>query len=133
LLATGQGQPKQPASQEKIAVPPLQQRTERGTYIIKLIWEPATIKAGNNTKFGVIFMDDKQNVINEVGYNFAVVDASGQLIYGKDNQLAPDGTAVQNVLFQKTGDVTVKVLITTAGSGAPSTFVESGQFDLTVQ
>ena len=133
LLAIGQGQPKQPASQEKIAVPPLQQRTERGTYIIKLIWEPATIKAGNNTKFGVIFMDDKQNVINEVGYNFAVVDASGQLIYGKDNQLAPDGTAVQNVLFQKTGDVTVKVLITTAGSGAPSTFVESGQFDLTVQ
>ena len=78
-------------------------------------------------------MDDKKNVITEVGYNFAVVDAKGQLIYGKDNQLAPDGTAVQNVIFQNPGEATVRVLITTAGSGAPSNFVESGEFGLVVQ
>lgn len=133
LLATGQGQPKQPESREEIPVPPLEQRTERGSYVIRLIWEPATIKVGNNTKFGIIFMDDKKNVITEVGYSFAVVDAKGQLIYGKDNVLASDGTAVQNVIFQNPGEVTVKVLITTAGSGAPSNFVESGQFGLVVQ
>jgi hypothetical protein len=134
LQTIGQGQPKQPVSKETIPVPPLQQRTERGTYIIKLIWEPVTIKTGNNTKFGIIFMDDKQNIVTDVGYNFAVVDSkTQQLIYGKDEQLAPDGTAVQNVVFQKPGPATVKVLITTAGSGVPSAFVESGNFDIVVQ
>ena len=43
LLATGQGQPKQPEGQEQIPVPPLELRTERGTYIISLTWEPVTI------------------------------------------------------------------------------------------
>jgi hypothetical protein len=134
LLGTGQGQPKQPESKVEIPVPPLEQRTERGTYIIRLIWEPVTIKTGNNTKFGIIFMDDKKNIVSEVGYNFAVVDSkTQQLVYGKDNQLAPDGTAVQNVVFQKPGPMTVKVLITTAGSGAVSNFVETGQFDILVQ
>jgi hypothetical protein len=135
LLATGQGQPKQPQSKETIAVPPLEQRTERGTYIIHLTWDPVVIKTGNNTKFGIIFYDDKkQNILTDVGYNFAVVDSkTQQLIYGKDDQLAPDGTAVQNVVFQKPGPATVKVLITQAGSGAASNFVESGNFDIVVQ
>ena len=134
LLATGQGQPKQPVGKETIAVPPLEQRTERGTYVIRLIWEPVVIKTGNNTKFGIIFMDDKKNIVTDVAYNFAVVDSkTQQLIYGKDEQLAPDGTAVQNVIFQKPGPATVKVLITTAGSGAASNFVESGNFDIVVQ
>ena len=133
LLATGQGQPKQPQSKEEIPKPPQEQRTERGTYYIKLIWEPITIKAGNNTKFGIIFQDDQHNIVTDVGYNFAVVDATQKLIYGKDNQLAPDGTATQTVFFQKPGPATVKVLITQAGSGAPSNFVESGNFDIVVQ
>ena len=133
LLATGQGQPAQPEGQEQIPVPPLELRTERGTYIISLTWEPVTIKPGNNTKFGMIFYDDKKNLVTGVGYNFAVVDATGQLFFAKDNQLAPDGTAIQNVAFQKPGPMTVKVLITTAGSGAVSNFVESGQFDIVVQ
>lgn len=134
LLGTGQGQPKQPESKEEIPVPPLEQRTERGTYIIRLIWEPVNITTGNNTKFGIIFMDDNNNIISQVGYNFAVVDSkTQQLIYGKDNQLAADGTAIQNVIFQKPGPATVKVLITSAGSGAPSNFVETGQFDILVQ
>ncbi|HEY7695442.1 MAG TPA: hypothetical protein VH797_05035 [Nitrososphaeraceae archaeon] len=133
LLATGQGQPKQPESKEEIPVPPLEQRTERGTYYISLTWEPVAIKAGNNTKFGVIFYDDHKVLTSEVGYNFAVVDSAGQLFFGKDNQLAPDGTAIQNVVFQKPGQYTVKVLITTAGAGTVSNFVESGQFDIVVQ
>jgi hypothetical protein len=133
LLATGQGQPKQPQSKEEIPVPPLEQRTERGTYIISLTWEPVTIKTGNTTKFGIIFYDDKKNIVTDVGYNFAALDSKGQLVYGKDNQLAPDGTAIQNVVFQNPGPATVKVLITTGGSGATSNFVETGEFDLVVQ
>jgi hypothetical protein len=135
LLATGQGQPKQPVGKETISVPPLDQRTERGTYIIHLTWSPITIKPGNNTKFGIIFYDDKkQNIVTGVEYNFAVLDSkTQQLIYGKDSQLAPDGTAVQNVIFQKPGPATVRVVITQAGSGAASNFVETGNFDIVVQ
>jgi hypothetical protein len=95
--------------------------------------EPVKITTGNNTKFGIIFYDDKKNIVTDVGYNFAVVDSKGQLVYGKDNQLAPDGTAIQNVVFQNPGPATVKVLITAAGSGSPSNFVETGQFDIVVQ
>ena len=133
LLATGQGQPKQPQSKEEIPVPPLEQRTERGTYIISLTWEPVKITTGNNTKIGIIFYDDKKNIVTDVGYSFAALDSKGQLVYGKDNQLAPDGTAIQNVVFQNPGPATVKVLVTTAGSGATSNFVETGEFDLVVQ
>jgi hypothetical protein len=134
LLGTGQGQPKQPESKEEIPVPPLERRTERGTYFINLTWEPIAIKTGNNTKFGMIFMDDKKNIVPEVGYTFSVLDSkTQQLISGKENQLAPDGTAIQNVMFQKPGPATVKVLITSAASGAPSNFVETGQFDIVVQ
>ena len=68
-----------------------------------------------------------------VGYNFAIVDANDQLFFAKDNQLASDGTAIQNVVFQKPGPMTLKVLITTAGTGGPSNFVESGQFGIVVQ
>jgi hypothetical protein len=133
LLATGQGQPAQPESQEQIPVPPLDQRTERGTFTIHLTWTPP-IRTGNNTEFGIIFYDDdKTNIITGVAYNFAVVDATDQLFFAKDNQLAPDGTAIQNVAFQKPGQMTVKVLITAAGAGGPSNFVESGQFDIVVQ
>jgi hypothetical protein len=71
--------------------------------------------------------------VTDVGYNFAALDSKGQLVYGKDNQLAPDGTAIQNVTFQNPGPATVKVLITTGGSGATSNFVETGEFDLVVQ
>lgn len=133
LQATGQGQPTQPESQEQIPVPPLEQRTERGTYIIGLTWEPVTITAGNNTKFGVIFYDDKKNIVTGIGYNFAIVDSTGQLFFAKDNQLANDGTAIQNVVFQNPGQMTVKVLVTAAGAAGPSNFVESGQFDIAVQ
>ena len=133
LQTTGQGQPAQPESQQEIPVPPLEQRTERGTYIISLTWEPVTIKPGNNTKFGIIFYDDQKNLLSEVGYNFAIVDSTGQLFFAKDNQLAADGTAIQNVAFQKPGQMTVKVLITTAGAVSPSNFVETGQFDILVQ
>lgn len=133
LLATGQGQPAQPESKEEIPVPPLDQRTERGTYTIHLTWTPP-IRTGNNTEFGIIFYDDdKTNIITDVAYNFAVVDGTDQLFFAKDNQLAPDGTAIQNVAFQNPGPMTVKVLITAAGMGGPSNFVESGQFDIVVQ
>ena len=81
----------------------------------------------------MLFYDDQKVLTSEIGYNFAVVDSTGQLFYGKDNQLAPDGTAIQNVVFQKPGQYTVKVLVTTGGAGAVSNFVESGQFDIVVQ
>ena len=133
LLATGQGQPAQPESKEEIPVPPLDQRTERGTFTIHLTWTPP-IRTGNNTEFGIIFYDDdKTNIITDVAYNFAVVDATDQLFFAKDNQLASDGTAIQNVVFQNPGPMTVKVLITAAGTGGPSNFVESGQFEIVVQ
>jgi hypothetical protein len=132
LIATGQGMPKEPKSTENIPKPPLEQRTERGTYFIQLFWEPETIKAGNATRFGIVFKDDKGNSINQVGYNFAAIDSKGELASGKDAQITYKGTAIQQVTFKNPGPAKIRISISSAGTGADTGFVETGEFGVVV-
>ncbi len=80
LLATGQGQPPVPKSQFEIPKPPITLQTGRGTYYIELIWQPQSIKAGNETHFGVLFMDSSQTIVPGVSYSFKVTDINGTVI-----------------------------------------------------
>jgi hypothetical protein len=132
LLATGQGSPKQPKSTEIIPKPPLEQRTERGTYFIQLFWEPASIKVGQEVRFGMVFKDDRGNTINQVGYDFAALDSKGELASGKDNQITYDGSAIQPVTFKNPGDAKIRIAIKSAGAAAESAFVETGEFGVVV-
>jgi hypothetical protein len=132
LIATGQGMPNEPKSTENIPKPPLEQRTERGTYFIQLFWEPETIKAGNATRFGIVFKDDKGNSINQVGYNFAAIDSKGELASGKEAQITYKGTAIQQVTFKNPGPAKIRISISSAGSGADTGFVETGEFGVVV-
>ena len=132
LLATGQGMPKQPKSTEIIPKPPLEQRTERGTYFIQLLWEPVSIKAGQEVRFGMVFKDDRGNTINQVGYDFAAIDSKGELASGKDNQITYDGSAIQPVTFKNPGDAKIRISVKSAGSAAESAFVETGEFGVVV-
>jgi hypothetical protein len=100
-----------PKSQLDIPKPPLTLQTERGTYFIRLYWDPVIIEPGKITKFGVLFMDRSQSVLNQVIYDFIVKSSNGTVLKELQDQKAPQGTSVQSIIFDQSGlaPVTVKV------------------------
>jgi hypothetical protein len=131
LLATGQGQPPIPKSVLELPKSPLILQTARGTYYIELFFPPA-ITTGNETKFGILFMDNAQKVITQVSYGFKIIDKNGTAIIDLHDQKAQEGTAIQKVKFEKPGPITVRVSIDAVGGSNMGDFVESADFKLAV-
>jgi hypothetical protein len=130
LQSTGQGPPKIPKSQVAVVKPPLTLQTGRGTYNIQLFWEPVTIVHGKPTKFGVLFKDSTNNIVNQVSYTFAITTPDGKMIKQATDQKAPDGTGVQVVTIPQAGPFVVKVSVD-AVEGSPSgEFIESVTYNL---
>ena len=77
----GTGQPAIPKSQTEIPKPPLTLTTPRGSYHVQLLWEPVAIKAGQDTKFGVVLTDqNKQLVPNASLFGFKVTDKNNKSV-----------------------------------------------------
>ena len=131
LLATGQGQPPIPKSVLELPKSPLILQTARGTYYIELFFPPAII-TGNETKFGILFMDNTQKGITQVSYSFKIIDKNGTAIVDLHDQKAQDGTGIQKVKFEKPGPITVRVSIDAVGGSNMGDFVESADFKLAV-
>ncbi len=129
LLATGQGQPPIPKSVLELPKSPLILQTARGTYYIELFFPPA-ITTGNETKFGILFMDNAQKGITQVSYSFKIIDKNGTAIVDLHDQKAQDGTGIQKVKFEKPGPITVRVSIDAVGGSNMGDFVESADFKL---
>ena len=132
LLAIGQGQPTTPKTQIEIPKPPLTLQTARGTYYIKLFWEPKLIEAGNDTKFGVLFMDNSQSIIKDVSYSFVITDSNGTVLKDVKDQKALNGNGTQIVKFDKVGPVDVLVSVDAVSGGTNGDFVENAKFRLIV-
>jgi hypothetical protein len=136
LLGTGEGQPPTPKSLLEFPKPPLTVQTARGSYYIQLFWEPEIISTENETKFGVVFMDNAQRGVTDVSYAFKILDKNGTAIVDLHNQKAPDGiTPVENihkVKFAKPGPITVRVSIEAVGPAFLGDFVESADYKLVV-
>ena len=132
LLAIGQGQPTIPKTQIQIPNPPLTLQTARGTYYIKLFWEPKLIETGKDTKFGILFMDNSQSVIKDVSYSFVVTDSNGTVLKDVKDQKAPNGNGTQMVKFDKGGPVDVLVSVDAVSGGTSGDFVENAKFRLIV-
>ena len=133
LKATGAGQPPTPESQIEIPVPPLNLQTPRGTYNVQLLWEPKEIKAGNNTDFGVIFTDDKNNIVDRVTYGYKALDENKTVIDEFKNQRAPEGTGQFAYKFDTPGEKYLQVVVETANGEDLGMFVESATFGLVAQ
>ncbi len=133
LKAAGTGQPPIPESQIEIPVPPLTLLTPRGTYHIQLLWEPAEIKAGNNTDFGVIFTDDKNNIVQRVTYSYKVMDENKTVLDEFKNQRAIEGTGQFTYKFDTPGDKYLQISAESAGGEDLGMFVESATFGLVAQ
>jgi hypothetical protein len=105
-------------------------QTGRGTYYIQLLWEPKTIKPGNDTKFGIVFMDNSKSLVTDVSYSFKATDSDGKVIKDSKDQKAPDGTGTQVVKFTKGGPVDVLVSIDAVAGQPSGEFVENADFNL---
>ncbi len=86
LQSTGTGQPPTPKSQTQIPKPPLTLTTPRGSYHVQLLWEPAVIKAGQDTKFGVVLTDQNNQLVPNVSYEFKVTDKNNTV--GANNPIS---------------------------------------------
>ncbi|MBA2267526.1 MAG: hypothetical protein H0W19_04225, partial [Nitrosopumilus sp.] len=133
LKATGTGQQPIPESQVQIPVPPLNIQTPRGTYNVQLLWEPVEIKAGNDTQFGVIFTDDKNNIVDRVTYGYKVMDGNKTVIDEFKNQRATEGIGQFTYKFDTLGEKYLQITLETATGEDLGMFVEAATFYLVVQ
>lgn len=131
LLATGQGQPPIPKSLLESPKSPLIVQTARGSYYIQLFF-PEVITTGNESTFGLLFMDNKKSVVTDVSYAFKIMDKNGTAIVDLKNQKAVDGSGIQKVKFEKPGPITVRVAIEAVGPAFLGDFVESADFKFVV-
>jgi hypothetical protein len=133
LQATGKGQPPAPESQLTIPKPPLTVQTARGTYFIRLLWNP-TINTGIPEEFGVLFMDNSQNILSQVNYGFKVTSsANNTMIEDLGNQKASDGTGIQTIEFLQPGPYTIEVNVEAVAGSPMGVFVESAKFGVLVE
>src|SRR5918992_2678966 len=133
LQAVDQGQPPLPESQVETPKPTLTVQTARGTYFIRLLWNPP-INAGTPEEFGVIFMDKSQNILNLVNYGFRVISsANDTVIENLRNQKAQDGTGVQTIEFSEPGSYTTEVNVEAVAGSPMGIFVESARFGAAVE
>jgi hypothetical protein len=133
LKATGTGKPPLPETQVEIPVPPLNLKTPRGTYNIQLLWEPVEIRAGNNTNFGVVFTDDRNNIVERITYGYTVMDANRTVIDEFTNQRADDGIGQFAYTFDTPGQKYLQIILESATGEDLGMFVESATFTLGVQ
>jgi hypothetical protein len=128
LQAAGTGQPPIPKSQIEIPKPPLTLGTETGAYTIQLLWEPTVIKAGQDTKFGLVITDSSgQPALNSV-YSLQISDKNDKVIGNVDNQNARDGTGQSTFKFPTAGPYHIKVTVQSASTVGSDLFVETATF-----
>lgn len=132
LQATGTGQPPQPEAMVEIPVPPLKLQTPRGTHFIQLLWEPVEIKAGNQTNFGVIFTDDRENIVPRVTFSVQIMDENRTVVEELRNQRALEGTSQFSHTFDTPGEKFIQITIETVTGQDLGMFVESATFRLIV-
>ncbi len=130
LQAMGTGQPTIPKSQLQIPVPPLTLTTPRGSYHVQLLWDPPVIKAGQDTKFGVLFTDQNGNLVPNVVYSFQITDKNDKTAGKIGDQNALDGTGTTTFKFPSPGLYHIQVTVQTAASAGSDLFVESVTFDI---
>lgn len=130
LQATGTGQPPIPKSQLEIPKPPLTLSTETGKFNVKLLWDPVVIKAGQDTKLGLLITDSSGNLAINSVYSLQISDKNDKVVGNIDNQNARDGTGQSVFKFPSPGPYNVKVTVQSASSVGSDLFTESVVFNL---
>jgi hypothetical protein len=132
LTATGNGKPPTVSGTTEIPKPPLEERTERGTYFVDLDWSPADIQPSKEITFQISFFDNNHNPINDVSYDFKVTDSHGNVMQDLKNKFVGNSPDTLKLTFNASnaGPVTIDVNINAVGSRDQGEFVESAQFGI---
>ncbi|HYO05609.1 MAG TPA: hypothetical protein VER14_01325, partial [Phototrophicaceae bacterium] len=99
---------------------------------IQLLWDPVEIKAGQNTTFGVILQDDRNNLVQRATYEVKITDENDEVLEEIKNQRASEGTGQFVYNFESPGVKHIQITVTTVESASLDMFVESSTFDLVV-
>lgn len=99
---------------------------------MRLIWNPP-LEVGTSEEFGVLFMDNSQNIVNQVSYGFNVTSSNGSVIADLKNQKAPDGTGIQTIEFPSAGPYTIEVNVEAVAGSPMGVFIESARFGVTAE
>lgn len=133
LTETGKGEPETPLATVLEVTPPLKQRTERGDFYIQLDWEPATIRAGEETTFTIDILDKDQFPTTQASYNLMITDANNTSLLDLKNQLAREGTNTHTIKFEQPGTANVKVRINSVAGVETGLFIEEVEFQIPVK
>jgi len=104
--------------------------TETGKFNVKLLWDPVVIKAGQDTKLGLLITDSSGNLATNSVYSLQISDKDDKPVGNVDNQNARDGTGQSTFKFPSPGPYNVKVTVQSASSVGSDLFTESVVFNL---
>jgi len=134
LLETGKGMPEVPLTENQIPMPPLTDRTPRGTYTIGIDWEPVSIQPNSDVIFTVRLAGNSGFPLQNANYDFVVKNANGSVIQEFKNQDADSviGTGTHEVHFDDAGRIMVTVTVNSVSGQTTGQFTESGEFNIVV-
>lgn len=107
------------------STPPLIQPTKRGTYLIRLDWDPTLIEMGNKTTFDISFMDNTGKPVTIPTFTFIVTDLEGNEMLNE--KYDSTNSTKQTVIFDKAGSFVADVCIHFPG-GAPYELMDCSIF-----
>ena len=84
-------------------------------------------------EFGLIFMNDRRQIVTGVTYGFTVTSSNSTIIAELENQRAIDGTSIQSVVFPEQGRYTIEVDVESAAGQPLGMFVESARFGVVAE
>jgi hypothetical protein len=90
------------------------------------------IKAGQNTTFGVLLYDDRDNLVQRATYEVKITDENDEVLEEIKSQRASEGTGQFAYNFETPGVKHLQITVTTVESASLDMFVESSTFDLVV-
>lgn len=126
--------PEVPLTENQIPMPPLTDRTPRGTYTIGIDWEPVSIQPNSDVIFTVRLAGNSGFPLQNANYDFVVKNANGTVIQEFKNQDADSviGTGTHEVHFDDAGRIMVTVTVNSVSGQTTGQFTESGEFNIVV-
>lgn len=132
LLKVGTGQPNITATGD-VPKPPLERNTASGQYKVRLDWEPAEIRPGEDVNFGLTFADLTGFPLEDVRYDFTVTDEDGNIVTELKNQISETGgPEIHPVKVNSSGTIIAEVVITAIGGQTRGGTIESADFNVVV-
>ncbi len=124
--------PPKPVSTMAPPHSPLSSKTTSGSFTVDLFWKPEIIEPGKPITLGVVFHDQRGNLINDALYDILVTDANGKAVLDKKKVVMTESKGAHQVTFDSAGGAHVTVTFEGTLSGVAERINEKAEFDWVV-